>query len=168
MRTWLTRGYDADYIMEQALLWHTSAFSNKGINVPKQYMSAVGKWLKKLGYRFAIRNSNIPGTASFGDSLQICLWLENCGIAPIYRNYPFTLRLKGEHETVDHATGDNIRANPVGDRRQLPSAEDLDRCRVAERRVQEPDIMPRHVPMRIRGIRCSTNRAVSSTRASIT
>jgi hypothetical protein len=115
MQNWLTRGFDLDYILEQALLWHTSTFSNKGTPVPEQYQSAVEKWLKKLGYRFAVRNSNFPGTASPGDTLQICLWLENCGVAPIYRNYPFLLRLKGEHETVDHATCDDIRDWLPGD-----------------------------------------------------
>lgn len=115
MKTWLNRKYDLDYILEQALLWHTSTFSNKGTALPEQYVPAVEKWLKKLGYRYEIRNSNFPGTASPGDILQISLWLENSGVAPIYRNYPFTLRLKGEHETIDHAVDTDIRDWLPGD-----------------------------------------------------
>jgi hypothetical protein len=115
MNTWLKHGVDLDYVLEQALLWHTSTFSNKGTPVPEEYKPAVEKWLKKLGYRFALRNANYPGTASPGDTLQICLWLENCGVAPIYRKYPFTLRLKGEHQTADHATADDIRNWLPGD-----------------------------------------------------
>lgn len=115
MNTWLARGFDVDCILEQALLWHTSTFSNKGTPVPEQYKPAVERWLKKLGYRFAIRNSNFPGTASPGDTLQLCLWLENCGVAPLYRNYPFTLRLKGGHETIDCVAGGDVRDWLPGD-----------------------------------------------------
>lgn len=115
MNTWLSRGFDLDYILEQALLWHTSTFSNKGTAVPEQYRPAVERWLKKLGYRFAIRNCNYPGIASPGDTLELCLWLENCGVAPIYRNYPFILRLKGERQTVDRAASADIRDWLPGD-----------------------------------------------------
>lgn len=109
MHDWLALGYDVEEIFEQALLWHTSTFSNKGSPVPLQYQSSVENWLKKLGYRFALRNSNFPSAAAPGDTLQISLWLENCGVAPIYRSYPFCLRLKGQNGSATHRTAADIR-----------------------------------------------------------
>ena len=115
MYDWLDMGYDVDYLLDQALKWHISTFSNKGAPVPEEYMERVEKWCQKIGYRYAMRNINYPGKATGGDTLQFALWLQNLGVAPIYRDYPFVLRLKSENFDMCHKISADIRDWLPGD-----------------------------------------------------
>jgi hypothetical protein len=115
MYDWLDLGYDLDEILEQGLRWHMSTFSNKGAPVPAEYRERVEKWCQKLGYRFAVRNVNYPGQAGGGDVLQLALWLQNLGVAPLYRDYPFVLRLKNESHEVRHTVTADVRDWLPGD-----------------------------------------------------
>ena len=115
MYSWLDMGFDLDEILEQGTLWHTSTFSNKGAPVPPEYRERVEKWCSQIGYRYAVRNVNYPGQAKGGDVLQIAMWLQNLGNSPMYRNYPFVLRLISPSGEVRHTMPVDIRDWLPGD-----------------------------------------------------
>lgn len=68
-----------------------------------------------MGYRFAIRSLDHPSHAKAGDQLELCMWLENRGVAPIYRSLPFRLRLRGGAYQCIVDTGLDIRRWLPGD-----------------------------------------------------
>jgi len=116
MYTWLDNGFDIDEILDTAVHWHTSTFSNKGCPVPLEYTDKVNEWLKKIGYRYSLRCINFPGTAAAGDTLQMAMLVSNYGNSPMYRPYPFVLRLLGEGgRTVLYRTRQDIRTWLPGD-----------------------------------------------------
>lgn len=104
-RTWRDQqGYgeeEVKYIFDQALKWHISSFNAKSSPVPKEWEHLVDEWLKKMGYRFALRRFSYPDVVQKNGRLFIESWWENQGVAPAYREYPFAVRLKNkDHEVV--------------------------------------------------------------------
>lgn len=94
---WKKLDKDIDYIIEQALKWHVSAFNAKSSVVPVEWQGKVERWLNTMGYRFALRTAALPETCVVGERLEISMWLENRGVAPIYNRLPFKIRLQNEH-----------------------------------------------------------------------
>jgi len=93
---WLNKGWDIDYIIDQSLKWHITSFNAKSSPIPEKWRPNVERWLKKMGYRFAVRRVMYSEQARAGGSLHIKCWWENLGVAPIYHRYPLAFRLKGE------------------------------------------------------------------------
>ncbi|HUX97388.1 MAG TPA: DUF4832 domain-containing protein [Bacteroidales bacterium] len=87
------------YIFEQALKWHISSFNAKSSAVPEIYSPLVNEWLNKMGYRFVLRRFTYPSSVKLQGQLPITSWWENKGVAPIYKDYKFAVRLKNEKET---------------------------------------------------------------------
>ncbi len=116
MRYWLEKGWDIDFIIEQSLLWHISTFNEKSARIPKSLMPKVENWIKRMGYRFALRIIDYPETALAGDTLQFSICMQNLGVAPIYHKYPFVIRLKDENgEILDFETDVDITRWMPGD-----------------------------------------------------
>lgn len=117
--SWLQRGkYSLDtvkYIFEQGLKWHMSSFNAKSSAVPEEWKPLVNKWLNKMGYRFVLRKFTYPATVKVLGQLPITSWWENKGVAPIYRDYKFSIRLKNDEKTVILNTDANIREWLPGD-----------------------------------------------------
>lgn len=95
MKHWQRCGWDIDYIIDQSLKWHISTFNSKSSAVPKEWEPHVERWLKKMGYRFALRHFACPPRLRPGKRISFHAWWENLGVAPCYRNYPLAFRLKG-------------------------------------------------------------------------
>lgn len=134
MGHWYEDGVDVDYVIEQSLKWHISSFNNKQCPVPRAWERSVRYWLEHMGYRFALRTLQYPGEAQAGDALDCVLWLENRGVAPIYRALPFRFRLKGERYACTIDTGEDIRRWMPGDtvlKLSLPLPEDIPAGRYA-------------------------------------
>ncbi|MBQ8528956.1 MAG: DUF4832 domain-containing protein [Clostridia bacterium] len=93
---WKKQGWDIDEIIEQSLKWHISSLNAKSSTIPHEWREKIEEWIKKMGYRFAVRLAEYPSCASSDDTLELVLWIENSGVAPIYSALPFTFRLKGE------------------------------------------------------------------------
>ena len=104
-----------DYIFRQALKWHISTFNAKSSPVPKEWSPLVEEWLKKMGYRFVLRKFTYPSEVKPQGQLFITSWWENKGVAPIYRDYKFAVRLKNKKTSQVIATGANIRSWLPGD-----------------------------------------------------
>jgi len=95
MEHWLRSGWDVDYIIDQSLKWHISTFNAKSSAVPDQWKPNVDRWLKKMGYRFALRHFVCPPEFRPGRAAEYKMWWENQGVAPCYRDYPLAFRLSG-------------------------------------------------------------------------
>ena len=115
LQHWQDMGWDVDYIIEQSLKWHITSFNAKSAPVPPEWMDKMENWIKKMGYRYAVRRVDYPTEGSAGDVLHLGFWIENRGVAPIYHRYPFVLRLRGEHGTFDLPTDADITTWPPGD-----------------------------------------------------
>jgi len=91
---WLNKGWDIDYIIDQSLKWHITSFNAKSSPIPKEWQPNVERWLKKMGYRFAMRRVRYNGQVGAGGCISVKSWWENLGVAPIYHRYPLAFRLK--------------------------------------------------------------------------
>ena len=104
-----------EYIFGQALKWHISSFNAKSSAVPEEWSPLVDEWLKKMGYRFVLRKFTYPGEVKSDNELLITTWWENKGVAPIYRDYKFAIRLKNNKTTQVITTSADIRNWLPGD-----------------------------------------------------
>jgi hypothetical protein len=112
---WLDKGWDIDYIIDQSLKWHISSFNAKSSPVPEVWKPNVERWLKKMGYRLALRRFEYPAQISAGSELEFTSWWENLGVAPCYRRYPFALRIKNDKISSLLPTNADIREWLPGD-----------------------------------------------------
>ena len=91
---WYRRGYDLDFIVEQGHKFHGTYFMPKSCALPEAWMDRLAAFCRKLGYRFIPRQAMFNRTAAPGDKVRFQCWIENVGVAPIYRRYDFALRLR--------------------------------------------------------------------------
>ncbi|MEZ4810704.1 MAG: DUF4832 domain-containing protein [Allomuricauda sp.] len=89
-----------NYIFEQALKWHISSFNAKSSPVPAEWGPLVDEWLKKMGYRFVLRRFSYPSEVKRQGQIPMTSWWENKGVAPIYKDYKFAVRLKNSKHTT--------------------------------------------------------------------
>ncbi|HEU0142691.1 MAG TPA: DUF4832 domain-containing protein, partial [Bryobacteraceae bacterium] len=115
MQHWKNKGWDVDYIIDQSLKWHISSFNGKSSAVPDEWWPQVNRWLKKMGYRFVLRKFTYPAAVSSQGKIAFTTWWENKGVAPIYKEFPLALRLKGTQKTEVLLTDADIRTWLPGD-----------------------------------------------------
>ncbi len=115
LNTWLNNGWDINEIIEQSLKWHISSFNAKFRPCPDEWKPIIDRWLCKMGYRFALRNIKYPNRVSPGDNAQIEFWIENRGVAPIYKPLPFKFILKNENSYYEFDTNIDITSYLPGD-----------------------------------------------------
>jgi hypothetical protein len=115
MQKWLDEGWDVDYIIDQSLKWHISSFNSKSSAVPDKWWPAVNRWLKKMGYRFVLRNFSYPSSVPANSKVAFKSWWENKGVAPIYKDFLLAFRLKSSSTEKIFITDANIREWLPGD-----------------------------------------------------
>lgn len=93
---WQRMGWDVSYIIDQSLKWHISSFNAKSSLVPEGMEPEVERWLKRMGYRLALRRFTWPETVSRLGTLPYTCWVENQGVAPCYKPFRFALRVYNE------------------------------------------------------------------------
>jgi len=54
----------------------------------------VDNWLKKMGYRFVLRKLTFPASVKPHGRIAFTTWWENKGVAPVYKEYKFAIRLR--------------------------------------------------------------------------
>jgi len=108
MKHWKEQEWDIDYIIDQSLKWHISTFNNKSSPIPEEWRPKVDSWIKRMGYRFALRKFTFPKVAEQNSKMFFTSWWENKGVAPIYREYTLAIRLKGEKVSRILPTDANI------------------------------------------------------------
>lgn len=107
---WKRQGWDIDEIIEKTLEWHISSFNGKSLPIPYEWKDKVDYWISKMGYHFMIDYFKCPDTVCAGDRAEFELGIENCGVAPIYKNIPLKVKLSGKENSYEFETDVDIRA----------------------------------------------------------
>jgi hypothetical protein len=89
-----------EWIFNEGLKWHLSSFNAKSSPVPEVWSPLVDKWLNKMGYRFVVRRVEYPSFVARQAPLPLQTRWENIGVAPIYKEYLFAVRLRNEQKTI--------------------------------------------------------------------
>ena len=100
IQNWYDRGFDIDRILQKGLDWHGSVLNAKSTPVPVTWRSKVDEFLKKLGYRFVLRELTHTAEVRPGGSLLVKSRWENKGVAPIYHPWPLAYRLRSGAKRV--------------------------------------------------------------------
>jgi len=124
---WHKWGFDLDFILEQGLKYHGTYFMPKYTALPDEWIDKLAAFCRKLGYRYVLRQSICDREVASRGTFRFQCWIENVGVAPIYRRYDFALRLRqGDHEAVIPLSDIDIRTWLPGDvwiDRQIPVPE---------------------------------------------
>ena len=98
--TWHDKGFDLDFILQQGLKYHGSVFMPKSTALPEAWMPRLRDFCNHLGYQFVLRQFQSDARVKPGAKLEYGCWIENVGVAPIYRAYTFALRLTQGQRTA--------------------------------------------------------------------
>lgn len=108
--------YDLDFTLEQGLKLHASYFTAKSTPIPEPWLEKFRAWGRKLGYRFVCRVAVVESEVKRGGTFRFQSWIENTGVAPIYRPYVAALRLRhGSYSFIHPLKGVDIRTWLPGD-----------------------------------------------------
>ena len=91
---WKERGYDLDYILEQALRWHVSAVNIKSAPIPSEWKTQFDAFQKKIGYRFNLRRLEYSKLVAPGTMMPVHMWWLNEGVAPVYKEFTLAVELR--------------------------------------------------------------------------
>jgi hypothetical protein len=97
---WYERGFDLDRILNKGLEWHLSVLNAKSKPVPAAWRPRFDAFLKKIGYRFVLREMTHPSEGRAGQPLALQSRWDNIGVAPIYHNWPLAYRLRSSSDQV--------------------------------------------------------------------
>ncbi len=91
---WKEKGYDLDYILEQALRWHVSTVNIKSAPIPSEWKNQFDVFQKKIGYRFNLRRLEYSRVVVPGTMMPVHMWWLNEGVAPIYKEFKLAMQLR--------------------------------------------------------------------------
>jgi hypothetical protein len=94
MSYWVNQGWDVDYILQWAVDNHVSQVHNKNSAVPSSIIPKVNEFLKKIGYRYVLRELRHPASASAGSNVVLSMDWENKGNAPNYGNHRLAVQIR--------------------------------------------------------------------------
>jgi hypothetical protein len=100
VQDWYDRGFDIDRILRKGLEWHMTVFNAKSSPIPAPWRAKIDGFLKRIGYRFMLREATHPRDARPGGPFRVRTLWENKGVAPIYRPWPLAYRLRAGEDTV--------------------------------------------------------------------
>jgi hypothetical protein len=113
---WYRDHFDLDFIVAQGLKYHGTYFMPKSTRLPEEWMKALAGFCRRLGYRHVVRQTKIDSTTVPGGTMHVDAWIENVGVAPIYRRYDLAVRFRQEDAEAVVRLGDiDIRAWLPGD-----------------------------------------------------
>ncbi len=123
MRKWKQEGWDIRHIFDYALRCHASYVNNKSAPIPDGTRGEIEQFLRRLGYRLAVRSVEHEATARAGADFAVAVAWENVGVAPPYRDYRVALRLRCTNGTEAKPI---IAASDTSIRGWLPGARKTD------------------------------------------
>ncbi len=94
--SWFRDNYDIDLILQQGLKFHATYFMPKYTYLPDEWIEKFKVFCRHLGYRYILRQAQLPTQVQAGGNFEFRTWIENVGVAPIYRRYDLVLRLRQE------------------------------------------------------------------------
>jgi hypothetical protein len=112
---WKERGYDVDYILDQALRWHVSSVNVKSAPIPPEWKGKFEEFQKRMGYRFILRRLEYPRVVSAGTMMPMHMWWLNAGVAPVYREFSLAVELRSQKNAATIAIPVDIRKWLPGD-----------------------------------------------------
>ena len=95
MRRWVKEKWPLRFIFNYALALHGSYLNNKSAPLPEgeDVRQELERFLRRLGYRFVLRELKHPNRVRPGGSLALAMKWQNVGSAPCYRPYRVAYRL---------------------------------------------------------------------------
>ncbi|MCX5644834.1 MAG: DUF4832 domain-containing protein [Phycisphaerae bacterium] len=98
MRRWVKEDWSLRFILNYALTLHGSCINNKSAPLPTDEATRpeIERFLRRLGYRFVLKEMKHPKQAAAGTSVAIETRWQNVGSAPCYRSYRVAYRLSNE------------------------------------------------------------------------
>ncbi len=112
---WKEKGWDVQYILDQALRWHVSSVNIKSSEIPAEWKKEFDEFQKRMGYRFILRRLEYPKAVSAGRMMPIHMWWLNAGVAPVYREYRLAVKIHSASEGVVLNTPAEVRTWLPGD-----------------------------------------------------
>ena len=104
---WHDHGWDIDFLLDQGLRYHASVFMPKSSYFPEAWRAKLDAFDLKLGYRFVLRQMILPLEAQPGQSFEVQVFVDNVGVAPLYRPYTLAWRFtQGEVERIVESVQD--------------------------------------------------------------
>ncbi|HXH51080.1 MAG TPA: DUF4832 domain-containing protein [Terriglobia bacterium] len=113
--SWFKRGYDLNYILQQALRWHVSSANIKSSAIPPQWKQQFREFEKEMGYRFILRRLEYPKEVRPGAMMPVNVWFLNAGVAPVYRDYTLAVELSSSEGSAVIKTSADVRKWLPGD-----------------------------------------------------
>ncbi|MFB3893794.1 MAG: DUF4832 domain-containing protein [Phycisphaerae bacterium] len=114
--SWYRLGFNLDFIIQQGLKFHGTYFMPKSTRLPEAWMGRLAEFCRNLGYRFVLRYAIFDLHVPRGGQFRFQAWVENMGVAPIYRRYQFAVRLRqGQRTAVIPLEDEDIRTWLPGD-----------------------------------------------------
>ncbi|MCW8130354.1 MAG: DUF4832 domain-containing protein [Planctomycetota bacterium] len=113
---WYQHGFDLDFILQQGLKFHGTYFMPKYTRLPDEWMGKLAAFCRTLGYRFIFRGAVTESPLKPRATFRFQSWIENVGVAPLYRDYAFALRFRqGDREEIVPIRSQKVRTWLPGD-----------------------------------------------------
>jgi len=113
---WYNAGWDVDFIIDQGLKYHGTYFQPLYTALPEVWIDKLAAFCRRLGYRFVFRQASFDVSVANRGAFRFQCWIENVGVAPIYRRYDFALRLRqGDNEKIIPMSDVDVRTWLPGD-----------------------------------------------------
>jgi len=105
---WYANDFDLEFIIQQGLKYHGSVFMPHSGALPEPWLDRLAQFCNDLGYRFVLRQVQIEDPLPIGRGFEFTAWIENVGVAPIYRRYDFALFFRQGDMTYIHRSDQDI------------------------------------------------------------
>jgi len=94
-KKWVAEGWPLRFIFNYGLALHGSVINNKSATLPEgeEVSEEIKRFLKRLGYRFVLKELNHPVKVKAGNMLELNMKWQNVGCAPSYKPYRLAYRL---------------------------------------------------------------------------
>ena len=112
---WKEKGWDVDYILDQALRWHVSSVNVKSSPIPVEWKNKFDEFQKRIGYRLVLRRFEYPRSAKSGAMIPVHMWWLNAGVAPPYREYTLALQFQSDKSSETTTLSADVRKWLPGD-----------------------------------------------------
>jgi len=132
MRKWVREGWSLRYIFNYALALHASYINNKSAPLPSDVRPEIERFLRRLGYRLVLNETQHPSEVRAGRKLELVMKWQNIGSAPCYKPYRLAYRLSND-QGFGKVFVSNTRVN-----RWLPGSIEL----FTEEFLKEPKELP--------------------------
>lgn len=108
--------YDLEFTLAQGLKLHATYFMPKSTPIPAPWQARINAWCRQLGYRLVCRLVVVDAVVRRGERFRFQAWIENTGVAPLYRRYVPAVRLRqGDREAVHALAEVDVRVWLPGD-----------------------------------------------------